>query len=378
MRIAVNACFLISDKLEGYGYFVQEIFSRLALQFPEHEFIFVFDRPWDPQFIFSSNITPVLVTPKSRHALSFKFWYDIKLPLALRKYKPDIIVQPYGFCSLTTRIPQILVIHDLAFLHFPQFIPRHHLYYYKAFTSKFIRKARKVLTVSEFSKKDIISQYHTKPEKIDVVYSASKSVFKALDFTEQQLVKLKYTEGRDFFLFTGGIHPRKNVYHLLKAFSLFKKWQKSNMKLVIVGRLAWQYEDLLLKLESYKYRADVLLLNYLDETELARLTASAYAMVFPSYFEGFGVPLVESMQSGIPVIAGNAGSLPEIGGDAALYADPFDPDSIAKQMLRLYKDETLRAELVKKGFQNAARFSWERTAGLLWQGIVEICGERNN
>ena len=376
MRIAVNTIFLQKDHLEGYGYFVQEIFSRLAKKYPEHEFIFIFDRPFDPQFIFSSNIKPVIISPKARQALSFKYWYDVKLPLILRSIKPDVIIQPYGFCSLTTNIPQLLVVHDLAFKYYPKLIAKHHLYYYRAFTKNFLNKANKIATVSEFSKKDIVSKYQILPEKINVVFSAAKNIFQPIDISSQQNAKEKYSDGKEYFLFVGGIHPRKNLITLLKAFSLFKKWQRSNMKLLVAGRLAWQYDSVLEKLKTYKYRDDVVLLNYLPEEELVNITASAYAMVFPSLFEGFGVPVIEAMQCGIPVITSKTSSLPEIGGGAALYADPIDADAIAKQMLLLYKDESLRSKLITEGIAQAAKFSWDKTSDLMWQSITEIAGNK--
>jgi len=371
MKIAVNTIFLQKDHLEGYGYFVQEIFCRLAKKYPEHEFIFIFDRPFDQKFIFSSNVKPVIVTPTARHALSFKYWYDVKLPMALRSIKPDVLIQPYGFCSLTTKVPQLLVLHDLAFKHFPEFIPKHHLYYYRAFTKKFLDKAKKIATVSEFSKNDMIQQYKIAPGKINVVFSAAKNIFQSIGISDQQKIKEKYSDGNEYFLFTGGIHPRKNLITLLKAFSLFKKWQRSNMKLLVAGRLAWQYDTVLEKLKTYKYRDDVVLLNYLPEDELANITASAYAMVFPSLFEGFGVPVIEAMQCAVPVITSNTSSLPEIAGSAALYADPNNADAIAKEMLQLYKDETLRSKLIEAGIQQARKFNWDRTADLFWQTITE-------
>ncbi len=376
MRIAVNTIFLQKDHLEGYGYFVQEIFRRMAKKYPEHEFIFIFDRPFDLQFIFSCNIKPVIVSPKARQALSFKYWYDVKLPLTLRSIKPDVVIQLYGFCSLTTNIPQLLVVHDLAFKHYPKLIPKHHLYYYQAFTKKFLNKANKIVTVSEFSKNDIVSKYQIPSEKINVVSSAAKNIFQPIDFLSQQKAKEKYSDDKEYFLFVGGIHPRKNLITLLKAFSLFKKWQRSNMKLLVAGRLAWQYDSVLEKLKTYKYREDVVLLNYLPEEELVNITASAYAMVFPSLFEGFGVPVIEAMQCGIPVITSNTSSLPEIGGSAALYADPIDAEAIAKQMLLLYKDESLRSKLITEGIAQATKFSWDKTADLMWQSITEIVGNK--
>jgi glycosyltransferase involved in cell wall biosynthesis len=371
MKIAVNTIFLQKNNLEGYGYFVQEIFKRLAEKYPEHEFIFLFDREYDEQFIFSKNITPIIVTPKARHALSFKYWYDVKLPLALRSIKPDVMVQPYGFCSLTSKIPQLLVVHDLSFKHYPQFIPKHHLYYYKAYTKKFLNKAKQVATVSDFSKNDIVEQYKIVPEKIDIVYSAAKQIFEPVSYHEKQKIKEEYADGREYFLFTGGIHPRKNLMNVLKAFSLFKKWQNSSMKLLVAGRLAWQFDDILTKLKTYKYKDDVVLLDYVEATKLAKITASAYAMLFPSFFEGFGVPVLEAMRSEVAVITSNVSSMPEIAGDAALYASPTDIEEIANHMKRLYRDEILRTQLIEKGKQQVQNFSWDKTADLMWQSILK-------
>ncbi|MFM8759164.1 MAG: glycosyltransferase, partial [Methylophilaceae bacterium] len=122
------------------------------------------------------------------------------------------------------------------------------------------------------------------------MYSAAKPFFQPLDYEAKAAVKAEYANDCEYFLFTGGIHPRKNLLNLLKAFSVFKKWQRSNMKLLVVGRKAWQYEDVLEKLNTYKFREDVVLLDYLDDEELAKITASAYAAVYPSFWEGFGVP----------------------------------------------------------------------------------------
>ena len=146
------------------------------------------------------------------------------------------------------------------------------------------------------------------------------------------------------------------------------------MKLLVVGRKAWQYEDVLEKLSTYKFRDDVVLLDYLDEQALAKITASAYAAVYPSFWEGFGVPIVEAMQSGVPIITANTSAMPETGGDAALYADPADPNTIGQLMIQIYRDEQLRSRLITKGLEQAQRFSWERTANLLWQSLEKAMG----
>lgn len=370
MRIAVNAIFLQNNQLEGYGHFADEVLNRLVKNHPEHEFIFLFDRPYDQRFIYASNVIPLLVKPQARHPLAFKWWYDVKAPLALRRFKPDVWLQPYGFCSLTSSIPQVLILHDLAFLHFPDFIPWYHRLYYRFFTPGFLHKAKKLVTVSGFTRNDIVHHYQVAAENIQVIHGAARQVFKPLSFGAKEEVKASYADSREYFLFVGGIHPRKNLMNLLKAFSLFKKWQHSNMKLLVAGRLAWQYGDIVEKMKTYKYRDDVVMLGYLTDEQLANITAAAYALVYPSFFEGFGLPIVEAMQSGVPVIAADTASLTEVGGDAARYASPDDPDAIAKEMLALYRDENLRSACIYAGLQRAATFSWDTTAAQVWE---ELC-----
>jgi len=372
MRIAVNAIFLQKGQMEGYGWFVQEVFSRLAIQNPEHEFLLVFDRPYDPSFVFAPNCTPIVVGPAARHPASFYYWYNIAAPAALRKYKPNIWVNPYGFCSTSSSIPQLLMVHDLAYKHYPKFIAWHQYLYYQWFTPSFIKKAASILTVSNFSKQDLIKHFPKAASKISVLYPAARKAFQPLSWEEKSQVKDSYSDGREYFLFVGGIHPRKNLLNLLKAFSLFKKWQKSNMKLLVAGRMAWQYQDLLEKIKTYKYRDDLVMLGALEETQLTRITASAYALVYPSFFEGFGMPILEAMQSGVPVIASNTSSMPEVGSDAALFADPNDPDAIAQQMLLLYKDEKLRNFQIEQGLARADVFSWDKTADQVWEKILAI------
>lgn len=371
MRIAVNTRFIVTGQLEGYGYFTKEVFFLLAHNHPEHQFIFFFDRPFDTSLVFPKNVTPVVVPPKARHALSFRWWFDVKIPLALKKYKADVFVSPDGFCSLITKVPQVVVIHDLAFIHHPKFIPTIHRIFYKRYTPLFLKKASVVATVSEFSKNDIIDQYHVDEQKIINVSSAAKTIFQPVEWDEKEAIKTEYADGCEYFVFVGGIHPRKNLLNLLKAFSLFKKRQRSNMKLLIAGRMAWDYDKITEKMETYKFRQDVKLLGYMGEAALAKLVAAAYALVFPSYFEGFGVPILEAMQSHVPVITSNTSSMTEIGEEAALYADPTDAADIADQMKRIFTNENLRSQLVEKGKLVAAKYSWQRTSELMWQAIQQ-------
>jgi glycosyltransferase involved in cell wall biosynthesis len=371
MKIAVNTRFLLDDYLEGYGYFIYETFKRITKNHPEHEFIFIFDRPFDDRFVFDSNVRPVVTGPAARHPLLWKLWYDVKVPAILKKYKADVFVSCDGFCSLTTKVPQCLVVHDLAFLHYPSFIKKSHLLFYKRYTEKFLNKAKSVATVSEFSKLDIIAHYKIAIDKIDVVFSAAKETFKKLSAEEKQTIKDRYTKGKEYFVYAGAIHPRKNLINLLKAFSVFKKRQQSNFKLVLAGRLAWKYESFIESIKTYKYRDDVLMMGYLNEEDLVKIVGSAYAMIYPSLLEGFGVPVLEAMHCEVPVITSKDSSMQEIVKDSALFADANDHNDIADKMIRIYKDENLRNELIQKGRQIYPRYSWDKTAELFWQSILK-------
>jgi len=297
MIIAVNTRLLISDKPEGYGNFIFETFKRITRNNPEHQFIFIFDRPYDDRLIFGKNVKSVVTGPVAGHPLLWKLWYDVKLPAVLKKYKADIFVSCDGFCSLHAKLPQFLLVHDLAFLHQPSCIKKTHLFYYKRYTSKFLIKATSIATVSEFAKQEIVAQYKTVAAKIDVVFSGLKEIFLPVSDENKVFTKNKYTGGKEYFLFAGSASPRNNLMKLLKAFSVFKKRQQTNMKLLIAGRLDKKNESFKENLISYKYRDDVLLTGYVEETELVKIMGSAYGFVYPSLYEGFGVPVLEAMRS---------------------------------------------------------------------------------
>lgn len=371
MIIAVNTRFLMGDYLEGYGNFIYETFIRITKNNPEHQFLFIFDRPYEKHFIGGENVKAVVTRPAARHPLLWKIWYDISVPAVLRKYKADVFVSCDGFCSLRTKVPQCLVVHDLAFLHYPSLNIKSHLLFYKKYMPAFLKKATFIATVSEFSKKDIMQQYKTPAAKIDIVYNGVKEIFQPLKEEVKVATKNKYTEGKEYFVYAGSIHPRKNLMKLLKAFSIFKKRQQTNMKLVLAGRLAWKYESFKENLKSYKYRNDVIMTGYTEQKELVNIIGSAYGMVYPSLFEGFGVPVLEAMQCDVPVITSVNSAMQEIAKDAALFADPENSTDIAEKMMLLYKDEKLRKELIEKGKKVASKYDWDKTAELLWQTILK-------
>jgi glycosyltransferase involved in cell wall biosynthesis len=266
-------------------------------------------------------------------------------------------------------VPQCLVLHDLAFLHHPAFISTTHLRYYKKNTGRFLEKAKVIAAVSEYSKKDIVDNYNVDPSKIVVTPNAPNSLFQPLDYQQKEAVKAQYSAGCEYFIYTGSIHPRKNPVNLLKAFSRFKKRQRTNMKLIFAGRLAWKTDEFTRVLSTFKFRNDVILTGYLEKKELAKLVASAYALVYPSFFEGFGVPPLEALQCEVPAIVSNNSAMPEVGADAYLYIDPNNPDDMAEKMMLIYKDETLRTRLIENGKKRLPLFNWDASAKKMWDCI---------
>jgi glycosyltransferase involved in cell wall biosynthesis len=273
--------------------------------------------------------------------------------------------------SLNTKVPTCLVIHDLAFEHYPEHLKFSQRSYWRYFSPKFAQKASRIVTVSEFSKQDIVSRYRVPEEKISVAYNGAHEAYHSLGWEEREAVKRQYAEGCEYFVFAGALHPRKNVVNLLKAFISFKKHHRSNMKLVIVGRMAWKFEELVAMREEMPFKEDVKWVGYMDVEELSRVTAAAYAMVYASLFEGFGIPILEALQCNVPAIVSNTSSMPEVGGSAALLVNPSDSEDIAAKMAMVYRDETLRARLIAAAPAQVARFSWDKAAEVLWNSLMQ-------
>ena len=341
MRIAVNTRLLIKDKLDGIGRFTCESFRRITLQHPEHDFFFIFDRPYDESFVFSTNVKPVVVGPPARHVLLYLFWFEISLPFIFRKIKPDLFISPDGFLSLSTRVPSIDVIHDLNFEYYPKDLPGQVSCYYRHFFPRFARKAKRIATVSNYSKKDISRQYNIDPEKIDVVYNGANLIFSPIGDKKKEEVRKRYTGGIPYFIFIGALHPRKNLTSLFRAFDVFRSESKADCKLMIVGPRMWWTSSIRKAYESMVHKDDVIFTGRIALEDLHHVLASAVALTYVSYFEGFGIPVAEAFACHTPVIASNLTSLPEVAGDAALLVDPFSIEQIAEAMARIFTDEDL-------------------------------------
>lgn len=372
MRIAVNARFLLPGKMEGFGWYSYETLRRITAAHPEHEFIFLFDRAYDKKFIFSDNITPVVIGPPARHPFLFYWWFEWSVASALKKYKADVFVSPDGYLSLRSHVPSLAVIHDLNFEHYPKDLSFLVRKYYRHYFPRFARKAKRIVTVSEFSKKDIIEKYHIAPDKIDVVYNGINEALTAIPETEIIRYRNSITGGAPYFIFIGALHPRKNLARLFKAFDAFCSSEKGEEHLVIVGEKYFWNKEISNAFSQMKHQDKVHFTGHLPVKDLNCALQAARSMVFVSVFEGFGLPLAESMKCGVPVIAANTSCLPEIGGDAALYCDPFSVESITEAMIRMSTDSELRRTLIERGLEQSKKYSWDASAKGLWNSIEQV------
>ncbi len=360
---------MFPGQTEEQGTFLQDIFLRLVKQYPQHRFYFLYDRENKQELLFSSNSEAVIIKPLANTPFLWSFWLNWKAPAFLKKIKADVFVSADGFCSLRTNVPQCIVVHDLAFLHNPKVLSKSQLKFCKSNTKKFFDKAKVIATVSEFTKQDICKHYLVNEQKVHIVYNGVNEIFQPLVYEQKNRVKEKFTSNCEYFIYRELGNEGKNLINLLKAFSVFKKKQKSNMKLVVCYNQEHGGDDFLRLLKTFKFRNDVVLTGALSKAEIAELLASAYALVYPSLFDGFGVPPQEALHCEVPAIVSRTGALQEIGGNAYLYVNPEDFEDIAAKMILLYKDETLRSKLVENGKQRLHLFSLQQTAAKMWECI---------
>lgn len=372
MRIAVNTRLLLPNKMEGIGWFTFETLKRITQSRPEVEFIFIFDRPWSEQFIFSDNISPVHIGPPSRHPFLWYWWFENSVPRILQRFQPDLFLSPDGYLTLKTHVPSLPVIHDINFEHFPEDLPYWYRKYYRHYFPRYAQKAARIATVSEFSKQDIAQSYNVSTDLIDVVYNGVSDRFRKLTLGEKSSIKDELAEGSPYFIVLGAIHPRKNIARILQAFDKFKNSGANAEKLLFIGRKKWWTKEMQTALDQMKYRKDVFFREDLNSTQVAHAVGGAEALIYTSLFEGFGIPILEAMQCGVPVITSDLSSMPEVANDAALLANPYSVDSIAEQMQRLIRVPGLSEDLILKGSLRTQTFSWDQTAKLLWQSVEKI------
>ena len=371
MRIGVNTRLLLAGKMDGIGWFTAETLKRIVAAHPEHEFYFFFDRKPHPRFIFADNVHPIVLCPQARHPVLWYLFFQRSIPRALRRYKIDLFLSPDGYMSLNTKVPTLTVIHDLNFEHSPDNLKPSHQRYMTYFSPQFARYSTRIATVSDYSKQNIVDTYHIEPQKIDVVFDGAHEGYRPLSLSEQQQTREQYTGGCRYFIFISTILKRKNLATLLTAFDQFKQNDHENTKLLVIGHRVWWKDELANAYNNMHHKEDVFFLGRAEPEELTRLLGSATALVYPSLYEGFGIPIIEAFEAEVPVITSNCTSMPEVAGDAALLIEPTNTEALTAALTRIANDAALREQLIAKGRTQRTRFSWDITADLLWQSMMK-------
>lgn len=367
MRIALNARHLLVDRLEGVGIVTDEVMKRMAGSHPDDQFDYYFDRKYDSRFVHGSNVTPHSFHPVTRLPILIRYWLDHPVRKNVLKQKADIFFSPDGFIPLGMSIPKVSMVHDVAYLRYPEHLQPRIRTFYKKWMGRYLAYTDHIITVSEFSKREIIAGYNIPADKISVVYNGITDAYKPISEEQKKHTRDRYTNGKPYFVYLGAIHPRKNILTLVKAFEHFKSSHPSEHQLVLAGRASWHTEEVFKAIAESNWKDSIHLPGYIATADATSLVASAEAMIYPSLYEGFGLPLVEAMACGVPVICSNVSSLPEVAGNAALLFDPLDAGQLAHHMEKLSTDEVLRKKLITLGTQRSKYFSWDNAAKQVYE-----------
>ncbi|MFZ5364595.1 MAG: glycosyltransferase family 4 protein [Patescibacteria group bacterium] len=256
----------------------------------------------------------------------------------------------------------IVTIHDIGFERFPEIYPWYDIVYHQWAIRFAKRAASKIITISEFSKKELIDVFKIKPEKIHVVYNGyDDEKYRPHELAEIDSVKSKYNLKNPYLIFVGRLEEKKNTPFLVECFAQFKK-KFPEYKLVLVGRRGHGFDRVENNIGRFGLENEVIFPGWVDSDDLSKLLAGAKALIFPSLYEGFGIPVIEAMACGVPVVCSNTTSLPEVVGKGAILVDPKSKDQMVEAMGKIVSDEILRRDLIEKGLENAKRFSWEKCA----------------
>ena len=367
MNIGIDARWIF-PRISGIGRVTEKLIQHLGEIDGENRYYLFFEREelkekyrrrWERHL----NLEPVLVPWPLFSPIS-----QLAFPRFLRRFDLDVFHSPNYLLPLLLRGPRVVVtIHDLIPFKFPHFTPRakktRFHFAFRWVLRRCVRKADQVIAVSRRTRQDVMDCLGLKSEKIAVVYNGVNDGYRPLDpEIVAPLLREKFGLSGNYILFVGRFDPYKNVVGLIRAYQKFREETGADRKLVIAGHRDPRYPEALEEVKALGLFSEVVFLDGLDEDDLLYLYNGALVLAFPSFYEGFGLPPLEAMACGIPVICSDRGALPEVVGDAALMVDPDEEESIARALRRIHADRGLRGELKKKGLERAKKFSWRHTA----------------
>ena len=366
MNIVINLQPITGVTTTAQNNFIQHyLFKMIAAQEMDHFFLITTCPAY--QHLLLKNITLLTSTPTSKNAAIWKLWYAYRLPRLLKKCQANVFVNLDANCSLKTAIPQLLLMPQYSFNYQTQYQQKgHHL---------FFTKATRLVTASAIEKNSLCNQYLLPQQNIAITYTGATNNFVIANDAVKEAIKEKYTKGREYFFFTGELSTASNLINLLKAFSFFKKRQKSNMQLLISTATFLAGNSFMECLKNYKYREEVVVLVDIAEAEQVQIIAAAYALVYVPLQNDYYVPVLQAMQCAVPVITGDSPIMKEICGDAVVYTDPAVFENIADKMMLIFKDEDKRNHQITKGTQQVQQYSAALTTASIWQNILQIAAQ---
>lgn len=369
MRIGIDA-HAIGTGLAGNETYIKNLIPALAEIDSNNQYII---------FVTRSEST-VAGIEKFPHVRVCRVWphtryvrIPLSLPLAVLRTGVDLLhvqytAPPWNF------VPVVTTIHDISFEHLPQFYTPRERWFFKLAIGYTARHAAKILTDSEYSRQDIIQTYDLPADRVVVTPLGVSPLFRPVREADRiESVKKEYGITREYLLSVGSLQPRKNLVRLITAYVRLRAREEDFApQLVIVGKRAWLYQDIFRAARTSGYLSDIIFTDYVPDEDLPMLYGGATVFIYPSMFEGFGLPVLEAMACGVPVITSNSSSLPEVAGEAALLVDPYDETALEKAILRLVSDDRLRQKLSLEGLRQAQKFSWRRTAELTLQVYEDV------
>ena len=355
MRIAIDAR-LVYYQRGGIGQYIVHLIQELARLSAGDQYLILRSRRESAPLAQAAHLEdiPLWTPPHNR-------FEQLALPVELARLRFDLLHSPDFIPPWRGRFRRLITVHDLTFLYYPQFLTVESRRYYNDQIERAVRVADHISADSTATKEDLVRLLGVRPDKVTVVLLAPDPMYRRLPEAACAPILARHKLDRGFILFTGTLEPRKNVTGLLTAYRALCDWLPSTPSLVLAGRRGWLYQEIFDQITMLKLADRVHFIENLPDQELAALYNAAALLVLPSFYEGFGLPVLEAMACGTPVVCSERGSLSEIAGDAALLINPDDLDGLAVAMKRVLEDESLQAHMRARGFANVARFSWEKT-----------------